>query len=165
MSSAYHLIHDKILYNQWVNQSLTNWLKEQSDELYEKEVVSSFSSINKLMHHLMESQTYYLSILKGVEGKYEPYFPTDQLFTQLAETDIQLLEWFEQQPTERMEEEISLKRSAFVETYTYATLLTHVLNHNTYHRGQLVALRHQLGIPAPPRTDYYRYFIARSQAG
>ena len=109
---------------------------------------------------MMEAQTYYLSILKGTEGVYTEALPTEKIFIQLIEVDEQLLTWFLNQNSGLMDKMISLKRSPVVETYTVATLITHMLNHNTYHRGQIIAMRHQLDIPQPPKTDYYRYFIA-----
>ncbi|MEM6766842.1 MAG: DinB family protein [Bacteroidota bacterium] len=158
---AYDLIREKISYNQWANKALIEWLKKEAEEVYEKEVASSFPSLNKLFHHILDAQLYYLSILEGVAGVYEEELSTETIFAQLQEVDELLVTWIQNRPTERMDEEISLKRSPFVETYTVATLITHLLNHSSYHRGQVVAIRHQLDIPTPPRTDYYRYFIAR----
>ncbi|HTY40432.1 MAG TPA: DinB family protein [Thermoanaerobaculia bacterium] len=44
--------------------------------------------------------------------------------------------------------------------YSLADALVHVVNHGTYHRGQIATLLRQLGkTPAP--TDYLRYIDAR----
>lgn len=42
-------------------------------------------------------------------------------------------------------------------TYTLGQMLQHVVNHSTYHRGQVAALLRQLG-RVPPPTDYLIYF-------
>jgi uncharacterized damage-inducible protein DinB len=42
-------------------------------------------------------------------------------------------------------------------TYSLAQMLLHVVNHSTYHRGQVAAMLRQLGT-APPATDYLVYF-------
>ena len=157
---AYDLLQEKIQYNQWANSSMIEWLREQSADLYTQEVVSSFSSLNKVLHHMVDAETYYLSILTGQEASYEEELPTEAVFDLLQEVDKQLLTWFQDQEPNLVATEISLKRSPYVETYTVATLITHLINHSTYHRGQVVAMRHQLGIPTPPKLDYYRYFIA-----
>ncbi len=157
---VYDLLQEKIQYNQWANSSMVDWLREQSADLYTQEVLSSFPSLNKVLHHMVDAETYYLSILTGQEAAYKDELSTDTLFTQLLSVDEQLLTWFLNQDSTSVDKEISLKRSPFVETYTVATLITHLINHSTYHRGQVVAMRHQLGIPAPPKLDYYRYFIA-----
>jgi uncharacterized damage-inducible protein DinB len=156
---AYDLMTEKIKYNQWANSSLISWLKDQPVEVHEHDVKSSFPNVNKLLHHMMDAQTYYLSILQVTEGNYEEELPTDKVFDQLIELDKQLVAWFSNKKAGLLDQKISLKRSPVVETYTVATLITHMINHSTYHRGQLVAMRHQLGISEPPKTDYYRYFI------
>lgn len=160
--TAFDLLRDKIAYNQWANQVLIEWLKQQPDALYEEEVSSSFPSINKLMHHIMEAEKYYLSILSQMQPEYEQHMTTKAIFEELTRIDQELISWQDAQSEEGMERIISLKRSPVVEKYTVATLITHVLNHSTYHRGQVIALRHQLGLSAAPRIDYYRYFIARA---
>jgi len=160
---AFDLIKDKLAYNQWANQQVMEWLKEQPAAVYEKKVASSFPTINKLMHHLMEAEKYYFSILRQEEETYEKEMATDKIFEELLKIDQALLDWGLAQNSGTMDQVISLKRSPFVETYSIATLLTHVVNHSTYHRGQLLALRRPLGLTEAPRVDYYRYFIALSQ--
>lgn len=161
--TAFDLLSDKIVYNQWANQVLIEWLKQQPATLYEEEVSSSFPSINKLMHHIMEAEKYYLSILSPTQPEYEKHMTTKAIFEELSRIDQELISWQDAQSEEGMERIISLKRSPVVEKYTVATLITHVLNHSTYHRGQVIALRHQLGLSDAPRIDYYRYFIARAK--
>lgn len=41
-------------------------------------------------------------------------------------------------------------------TYTLGEMIQHVVNHSTYHRGQIVGLLRQLGATPPP-TDYLVY--------
>jgi uncharacterized damage-inducible protein DinB len=41
-------------------------------------------------------------------------------------------------------------------TYTLGEMLQHLINHSTYHRGQIVGLLRQLGA-TPPTTDYLVY--------
>ena len=36
-------------------------------------------------------------------------------------------------------------------------VLLHLFNHQTYHRGQLVTMFHQLGITNIPATDFIKY--------
>ena len=44
-------------------------------------------------------------------------------------------------------------------TYTLADMLRHVVNHGTYHRGQVATMLRRLGV-APPNTDYLTYVDA-----
>ena len=156
--TVYELMEDKIRYNQWANSRVVAWLKEQAhSSLYEK-VDSSFPNLNKLLHHMMEAQTYYLSILTGEKGDYQNDLSNEQVFEQLLNVDQELLSWFLEQPTEIVAKVLALKRSPHEERYSVATLITHIVNHGTYHRGQIIALRQPLGFSAPPKTDYYWMF-------
>ena len=155
-------IREKAAYNQWANHRIIEWLQQQSEALYEIKVISSFPTINKLLLHIMETEKYYFSIILQKEESYPKEMRTDKIFDQLKKIDLSILHWLSLQEDVDINKTISLKRSPFVETYTIATIITHLINHSTYHRGQLVALRHQLGMSDAPKTDYYRFMIARS---
>ena len=159
--NAFDLIQEKVAYNQWANQRVIDWLQQQPADLFKKGVVSSFPTINKLMHHIMEAEKYYLSILREREEDYEKTMTTKKIFKELSKVDKELVEWVAAQAPEVMDKTISLKRSPFIETYSTATIIMHMVNHGTYHRGQLIAFRHQLEMSEAPRVDYYRYFIAQ----
>ena len=159
--NALGLLTEKIAYNRWANQLVVEWLHQQPADLYEKEVASSFPTINKLLHHIMEAEKYYFSLLRQEEETYDLTMETHKVFEELVRIDQELLEWVLSQEADEMGKEISLQRSPVMETYTVATLLTHLVNHSTYHRGQLIALRHQLEMTQAPKVDYYRYFIAQ----
>jgi uncharacterized damage-inducible protein DinB len=36
-------------------------------------------------------------------------------------------------------------------------IIHHVMNHSTYHRGQLVTMGRELGFMDPPKTDFMQY--------
>lgn len=157
-------IKEKTAYNQWANQQIINWLKQQASENFDRKVISSFDTINRLMHHLMETEKYYFAILRQEDEQYEQQMTTEKIFEELTEIDDRLIEWLSSKDEDEMSKIITLKRSPFVENYSIATIITHLINHSTYHRGQLVALRHQLGMESAPKTDYYRFIIAQSMA-
>lgn len=46
--------------------------------------------------------------------------------------------------------------------YTLAHMMQHVVNHSSYHRGQIVTLLRQLG-QSPPPTDFLVYFDERGR--
>jgi uncharacterized damage-inducible protein DinB len=45
---------------------------------------------------------------------------------------------------------------------TFAQMLQHVVNHATYHRGQVTTLLRQLGAPAPKSQDMIAFFRDRA---
>lgn len=158
--TAYQLLSQKVSYNKWANQLMIHWLKEQSNALYKTQVFSSFPNINKCIHHIMEAKKYYLSILLGIEEQYESDMEIENIFEELLDIDSKLVAWLSLQNEEDVNRIIKIKRSPVLETYSVAEIITHMINHSTYHRGQLIALRHQLDMSEAPKTDYYRYLIA-----
>lgn len=54
------------------------------------------------------------------------------------------------------QEDLNAPRSVGRNSYTLAELIQHILNHSTYHRGQVALLMRQLGYK-PPSTDYRRF--------
>ena len=154
------LIRDIVGHNRWANNLMVNWLRQHPSILFQTKVVSSFSSINKLLHHIMEAQKYYLSFLNQSKPLYSSEMDTDQIMDDLLVVDNQLLEWVDINLDNQIAQKvIELQRSHMLERYTVATLIQHVVIHSNYHRGQLIALRHQLHLKVPPKTDYYRYRI------
>ena len=107
----------------------------------------------------MEAQKYYFSVLLEEKKDYEEEMNTEAVSEELLSVDSQMVNWISQQTPEKMRKTIHLKRSPFLETYSTATVLTHMVNHSTYHRGQLLALRQQMGMSTAPKLDYYRFFI------
>ena len=158
---AYQLLEEKIEYNQWANEAIVSWLKGQPGHLLHLPIQSSFQSMNKVLHHIMESETYYLSILTGREAEYPKELPNHEIFTRFLEVDRHLLNWFKVQAPSFLDNEIKIKRSPYEECYTVATIISHVLNHSTFHRGQVVAARQELTLPPPPKTDFYWMYAQR----
>ena len=159
--NAYDLIKEKLAYNQWANLQVVEWLQQHPAALYEEKVVSSFPTINKVMQHIMETEKYYFSILREEQESYQEVMDTEEVFAELLDIDKNLLAWLQLQKPGIMDQTISLQRSPYIETYSTATIIIHLINHSTYHRGQLIAFRHQLNMALPPKVDYYRYFIAQ----
>ena len=46
---------------------------------------------------------------------------------------------------------------------TYADIILHVVNHGTYHRGNVTAMLRQLGHPGVP-TDYVYYLYEKRES-
>ena len=56
------------------------------------------------------------------------------------------------------------KVRAFVKAQAIAHMVQHLVNHGTYHRGQVTMMLRLLGVPPPETTDLIRYYHARATA-
>lgn len=154
-----NLITTNTAFNLWANKLIIEWLREQEPIILEKEVLSSFSTIKKLMCHIMEAEKYYISILNNSQAEYESKIRIEDLFEEINRVSTELLKWSKSQSASSLNKEITLNRSSIEEKYTVAEIITHTVNHSTYHRGQLIALRSQLPLTPAPKIDFYRYIM------
>lgn len=55
------LLTHTVQYNSWVVNKYLDWLSAKSDEQLNQEVISSFPTILKTLHHIWQSQEYWWS--------------------------------------------------------------------------------------------------------
>lgn len=154
-----HLL-DYAQYNLWANQRLAELFRQQSDELLQTPIVSSFPSVRDTFLHLWSVEFVWQERLKGVSPK---EFPANNFKGTNAEIFDRLLS-----VSQGLVDFIAAQDDAFFATPIEFTLLTatgtfrqlpqdmlhHLFNHQTMHRGQLITMGRQLGLTAFPRTDY-----------
>lgn len=159
-------------YHLWANKTIFNHLKE-IPETYSKEVNSVFSSVKEVLYHLYQVDYIWLRTISG-----DP-------FEDIAASIPQLKEENADNTIEEMEEafdNLAEKYKAFINDQvdmnshisihhpkygtlntTYAELIQHVVNHGTYHRGNITAILRQLGYTGVP-TDYVSYLFILNQS-
>lgn len=151
-------------YNFWANQKLVNYLQNYPDELLTKEVISSFPSIGKTLFHIWGAQAIWQFRLIGQSPKAFPSQPHEKNITEafngLLNSSKDLIAWISDHLDEhsKLEKSISYK-TLNGKTYTQEAheILIHVMNHSTYHRGQIIMMAKQLGFRDLPSTDFIFY--------
>ena len=148
------LLKNYASYNTWANEQLINWLKTADPTLLQKEIESSFNSLEKTAQHLWGAEYGWLSTLKN-----EPWAKTpevkdvQELFSAFLATSKQ----FEAYVHSLSNEEIASTRQVGDKSMQVSDIILHVFNHASYHRGQLITMGRQAGLAQPPRTDYVYY--------
>jgi uncharacterized damage-inducible protein DinB len=145
-------------YNLWANERLTSWLTTiDRDVLYEK-TGSSFGTVDRTLQHILAAQTYwYALIARGEVNEFNVSVKenaVDAVIADLVLSSQQLVNSLsvlnEQQLIERIQASDSTQSR-----YEY---ILHVVNHSSYHRGQVVTLCRALGVTEEiPVTDYDAY--------
>jgi len=159
---------DRLLrYNLWANERLTSWLLTIDRHVLYEETGSSFGTIDRTLQHILSAQVYWYSILaKGESNTFDlpvKEKAVDAVVMDLVNSSKQLASLSvlnEQQLTERIQVSDSMQSR-----YEY---ILHVVNHSSYHRGQVVALCRMLGIKQEiPVTDYdgYLWWIENMREG
>ena len=146
-------------YNLWANSRACDFLQRLTEEQINKEIQSSFPSVKQTLYHTWGAQGLWLQRLHG----YSPSFLPDKDFTgsfkeatdALLHTSEELIEFVE-----------SANEDLLGSAFTYHTIdgkefksnisdvIRHIVNHSTFHRGQLITLLRQLGYTRLFPTDY-----------
>ena len=147
-----------VRYNLWANERFTSWLLTLDPNVLYEETGSSFGTIDRTLQHILAAQNYWHDVI--VKGQINEFnLPAkenavDNVIADLVVSSQQLVSSLsalnEQQLTESIRVSDSTQRR-----YEY---ILHVVNHSSYHRGQVVAMCRGLGVTGEiPVTDYDAY--------
>ena len=150
-------------YNSWVNQQYVAWLTDKSEELLNKEIPSSFSSILKTISHILESEKYWYSILAETNFKQteKEFISKDETLNELLKCSEQLAELINSYSEEDLFKKVKIDSPWFQSDLAKYEYLQHVINHGLFHRGQIVTIARNVGITDIPMTDYNFYNVSR----
>ena len=153
------LLRQFAAYNGWANQKLCEVVLALPAEQQIRELPSSFISIQKTLLHMWDAESIWWQRLKLQEHIIAPSSnfagTTQDVVSGLQLQDRQWEEWLNNATEMGLNHVFSYfnsKREHFKQP-TYQMFL-HVMNHNTYHRGQLVNMLRQLGVQKIPQTDF-----------
>jgi uncharacterized damage-inducible protein DinB len=137
------LILSFVNYNHWANGKLSDWLTGLDSELLYRQISSSFASIELTVQHMQESQQFWLGIItkKGIPLTNE---------TDAAATNFNLLLAGSRRLADAVggftEQELLETVASTDMLQSRCAFILHVINHNSYHRGQIVTICRQLGV-------------------
>lgn len=148
-------------YNRWATEALLDALSELPGEELGRNRGSSFPSMLDTLLHLYGAERTWLERWKGTSPD---AFPDSSGVTSVPEARA-LWEglWAEQAAYLANLTDAAVEGPLSYENFSgkaneqrLGDLLRHVVNHATYHRGQLATMLRQAG-RVPPSTDYIRY--------
>ncbi len=156
------LLQQYSAYNLWANKAILLCVAGLSDEQQHKEIVSSFSSILKTLTHMMDVESVWWQRLKLSEHVIWPSAEQDVDFNlvnkRLLETSENWAEWVKQSHEAALNhvfEYRNSKKELFKQPVN--EIVMQVVNHQTYHRGQLVTMLRQLEISKIPNMDFVSF--------
>lgn len=139
-------------YNHWANEKLSCWLLSLDRELLYKQTPSSFANVELTIQHMQQSQQFWLGIITNTclalpDGP----DPAARGFSLLLTGSRLMLDTFENYTEKELLEKVA---STDMVQSRYEFIL-HTINHNSYHRGQIVTMYRYLGIVDNiPAMDY-----------
>jgi uncharacterized damage-inducible protein DinB len=150
---------DLLAYNFWANQRLHGVFEKMDSGLADVPVVSSFKSLRLSLEHLAGAEVVWFLRLKGNAVTRFPVFDQNR-FPDPAwmEASRNLLLLAEQSSLAFLNSDITyhnFKGENF--NNKVSGIIKHVVNHGSFHRGQVVTILRTLGINTIPSTDYIQW--------
>ncbi|MGB9253405.1 MAG: DinB family protein [Candidatus Korobacteraceae bacterium] len=156
-------IHDLYAYNLWANRRMFSVLDKLSDQQFTSVIQSSFPSIQESVAHILGAEWLWLMRWNGTSPRADGPFDLKNLM-QKDGVDVEQL--MTVPGLRSFADSLEQERQEFLRTLTDDTLharlryngtdgkefsmplvqvLQHVVNHGTYHRGQVTTLLRQVG--------------------
>jgi uncharacterized damage-inducible protein DinB len=155
-------------YNRWANARSLEAAAAVSTEDFTREVGGSFASLRGTLAHMYGAEWIWLQRWKGISPRQLPFsleFPDVASIRsrwQAVENECQVfLDALDPARLAEVLSYVNLQGQTFA--YPLRRMLQHVVNHGTYHRGQITTLLRQLGA-APLATDLLLYDDGKTKA-
>jgi uncharacterized damage-inducible protein DinB len=158
-------------YNSWANHRTLEACAALNDEQFTRDLHSSFRSVRDTLVHIMLVEWLWRERWLGRSpDKYPPAsdFPNlESVRRRWAEVERNLLEYVAALKPEDIDRVIAHKTTTGVpQSAPLSQILQHLVNHGTYHRGQVATMLRQLDAK-PIGTDlivFYRERAAQAKA-
>jgi uncharacterized damage-inducible protein DinB len=155
-------------YNAWANRALVNWLKTKPVDVMDKEIASSFPSIQQTLVHIWDTERFWSSVLQQqpppVSFRMEGFHGSlEEVFEGIVQRSDDLASYIYTLSDEAMQEEVAFTSPWISGKAARSEYLLQVLNHSTYHRGQVITIGRNVGLTDAPMTDYNFYLLYGKQ--
>ncbi|HRH42280.1 MAG TPA: DinB family protein [Pyrinomonadaceae bacterium] len=147
-------------FNRWANEITRNCVAKISVEELNRDLKSSFPSIRSTLEHLIMAEWVWLERIKGTSPTapfYGETFPDlESLFQKWRQIEENYKNYLAQISDDEILRTIEYKNLAGeANARCVAHILPHVVNHGTYHRGQITAFLRQIGAEAKSTDMIY----------
>jgi uncharacterized damage-inducible protein DinB len=137
-------------YNRWANGRVIDAVSKLSDEQFVQDLQSSHRSVRDTLTHILAAEWIWLERWKGVSPKAllnpADFQSLESLKDRWAEVDRDYQEFIKGVTADSLGGVIAYKNTKGEEwSYPLWQMFQHVMNHSTYHRGQVVTMLRQLG--------------------
>jgi uncharacterized damage-inducible protein DinB len=149
-----------LLYTLWANRLVLETAASIPPEALTRDAGVSFGSLLGTMAHILRSQRRWLARFTGQMLPETVEFPDlESLSAGWAETAAQLEFFLASLTEDQLAADVTwVDSEGPVYTAPLWQPVTHMVNHSTFHRGQVISLMRQLGYQ-PPTTDLIHFFL------
>jgi uncharacterized damage-inducible protein DinB len=165
--------HDDLIllvdYNYWARDRLLQAVSALTPEQFTRDMGNSFGSVRDTVAHICDAESIWLSRWNGGQplGFKEPdrISNLDAARDEWAELERGMREMLSKLGPDGVERQIKYKDMRGAERCdVFWQMLQHVVNHGSYHRGQVTTMLRQLGVPAPKSMDLIAFYRERQKS-
>jgi uncharacterized damage-inducible protein DinB len=153
-------------FNYWARDRMLAAVEALSPEQYTKDMGNSFKSLRDTLVHMYSAEWIWLTRWQGTSPTapipFDRFANLAELAAAWRELESQIRSLVDGLDAAGLEREHDYRlmngqpgRSVF------RHMLQHVVNHGTYHRGQVVTMLRQLGLPPGKSTDLIAFYRER----
>jgi uncharacterized damage-inducible protein DinB len=155
-------------FNRWANQQILQAVGALPRDQFERDMGSSFRSVRDTLVHIMSAEWVWLARWNGSSPTAVPADWVDHGLARIEEgwamLDAELQRFVEALQEPDLDRLIAYRNIAGTPFSTpLSQMLRHVVNHSSFHRGQVVTMLRQLGAAAPA-TDLIVFCRRRSES-
>lgn len=156
-------------YNAWANKRVIDTCAGLSPQQLAQNVGGSFGSLRNLLAHIVDVEWLYLERRRGRAPaslpRAESYSDIAALTARFQEVNREFVEAQRGLSAEELSRTIEFRNTkGTLYRHELWEMLVHLVNHSTYHRGQVTVLLRNLGAK-PNATDMIAFFRERSGQG
>ncbi len=155
-------LHQHLSYSVWANERLAETLRPLDERILNTEVKSSFPSIAKTLLHMWDAEVVWLKRMQGTSLSTWPSQKfggsKEDILNGVVSSSQELRLFVDSKAPDFVHGKISyknLKGDPFEDVVE--DLLYHIVNHGTYHRGQITTLLREFGVTLIQGMDIIIY--------
>ncbi|MGW9527663.1 DinB family protein [Paenibacillus terrae] len=159
-------------FNVWANEQIFKRLKELPKDAYRQEIQSVFSSLSNVLAHVYLSDLGWIEVFSGKSMKHALTL-AEQLKEQTESKGLEEMETMFLELSERFKSFLNQQEninkplviqnpSSGIMKTRVSEIVPHIVNHGTYHRGNITAMLRQMGY-ASVSTDYGLFLYLKTR--
>ena len=163
--TALEEIRQLFAYHRWANARVLAAAGELDHEAFARDLRSSFASVRDTLTHMISADWIWLQRWRGTSPTAGPGWDAAThaaLVSHWEEVERDQRAFLDGLGEKELERTIPYRAlNGVAYENTLGELCRHLVNHGTYHRGQLATMLRQVGVK-PPQTDLILYYRERA---
>ena len=167
--SLQKLISNYAAFNAWANERIVTWVRTLDQQLLYQNTPSSYTSIDYTLQHILRTQRYWLLFISEEDTSNVNWSiregEVENIMSELIAVSEEMKRRFSLFSEADLLKVLHLRSSWAQNDLPRYEYIQHVINHGTFHRGQIVTMARCIGITEGVVNTDYNIFNIRDDYG